>query len=368
MKRPLVFSHFRKTHILLACTVLASCQPKTKSLQPIVRDITQSVYASGIVKSKDQYQVFASASGIVDTVFVKEGDLVKIGGDLAEIAAEAQELLQDNAKLAADYNSVAVNRGKLEEARAFAALAHSKMQNDSILYERQARLWAQNIGAKVTLEQARLAYENALVNEKAAVEKLTELQRQLTYLEKQSKNNLAISAKTSKDFRVQSKINGKVYQVNVRKGETVNPQIPIALVGSDREFLLEMQIDESDILLVRQGMKALVVLNSNTDSVYEAVVTRIYPVMNLQSKTFTIEAEFVKGPRALYPNISFEANVVIKTEKNALLIPREYVLNDSLVFSKLGKKIKVRTGIKDFEQVQIVSGLDANEELILPVK
>jgi len=113
-------------------------------------------------------------------------------------------------------------------------------------------------------------------------------------------------------------------------------------------------------------MPVLVVLNSYRDSVFSAVVSKIYPIMNLQSKTFTIEAEFVKPPSMLYPNISFEANVLISTKKSALLIPRNYLLNDSIVILKSGNQQIIKTGLKDYQMVEILSGIGVNDEIILP--
>lgn len=49
-----------------------------------------------------------------------------------------------------------------------------------------------------------------------------------------------------------------------------------------------------------------------------------------------------------------------------MLIPRKYLLNDSLVVNKDGKKIKVKTGLKDYQMIEILSGLNADEELVLP--
>jgi hypothetical protein len=127
-----------------------------------------------------------------------------------------------------------------------------------------------------------------------------------------------------------------------------------------------MQVDEYDIVAIRLGMRVIVELNSYKDSVFYALVSKINPIMNLQNKTFTIEAEFIDPPSVMYPNISLEANVVIKTKKDALLIPRNYLLSDSIVVNKAGKQLMVRTGLKDYQRVEITSGIDANEELILP--
>jgi multidrug efflux pump subunit AcrA (membrane-fusion protein) len=54
-----------------------SCKSKEEKIRPIEEKITESVYASGVVKSKNQYQAFAAVNGLVAEVFVTEGDLVK---------------------------------------------------------------------------------------------------------------------------------------------------------------------------------------------------------------------------------------------------------------------------------------------------
>jgi multidrug efflux pump subunit AcrA (membrane-fusion protein) len=355
-----------KKAFLLSLVLLSACDQKQATITPVVQTITESVYASGFIVSKNQYQVFASVSGIVDEVFVDEGAAVEIGSPILAIANDAQKLNADNARLAADFNALRFNRGKLTEATSFVSLAKSQLENDAALLERQQKLWSQNIGSKVELEKRELAFKNAKNNYTSATEKLEELEKQLAYLAKQAQNNLLISNKTIGDYLVKSKVNGKVYQMNLTKGEIVTPQIPIAILGDDKKYLLEMQIDEYDIVSIQLGMPVLVVLNSYRDVVFDAVVSKINPIMNVQSKTFTIEAEFVQPPDLLYPNISFEANVVTRTKKEALLIPRNYLLNDSIVVLKSGERLIVKTGLKDYQMVEILSGIAANVELILP--
>jgi HlyD family secretion protein len=332
----------------------------------VKRAITESVYASGMIVSKNQYQVFATVSGIVEEVFADEGTSVEIGSPILSIVNVTQQLMEDNAKSSAEFNALNFNHGKIEEARSFVSLAKSQMENDAIMLERQQNLWAQNIGTKITLEQKELAFKNSKNNYSSAQEKLKELKKQLNYLSKQAQNNLLISNKNKGDYLLKSKVKGKVYKMNLVKGEIVTPQIPIAIIGDDEKYLLEMQVDEYDIVTIKLGMPVLVVLNSYKDSVFNAVVTKINPIMNVQSRTFTIEAVFVRPPSALYPNISFEANVVIRTKKDALLIPRNYLLNDSTVVNKAGKRLIVKTGLKDYQMVEILSGIGMNEELIPP--
>jgi HlyD family secretion protein len=145
----------------------------------------------------------------------------------------------------------------------------------------------------------------------------------------------------------------------------VTPQTPIAIVGDNAKFLLEMQVDEYDIVSIKLGMLVAVVLNSYKDSVFQAMVTKINPIMNVQSKTFTIKAEFVRQPSVLYPNISFEANILIQSKKDAMLIPRNYFMNDSIVLTESGEQIVVKTGLKDYQMIEVLSGIDTNAVLML---
>ncbi len=365
-------TRLQSKHLIYAFLFLligfSACQSKEDPINPVIQPITESVYASGVVVSQNQYQVYTSVSGIVENVFVEEGSTVDIGSPLLSIENDAQKLSSDNAKLSAQFNSLELNQGKIEEARSEVELSKRRLEHDASLLARQNKLWSQRIGSKVELEQRELTYKSSERNYSSAKEKLEELQRELDYLSKQAQNNLLISSKNSDNFLVTSKVKGKVYQMNLSKGEMVTPQIPIAVIGDSEKYFLEMQIDEYDIVSIQLGMPVLVMLNSYRDSVFNAVVTKINPIMNTQTRAFTIEAEFVRAPNVLYPNISFEANVLIHTKDDALLIPRNYLLDDSIVVNKFGQRLTVRTGLKDFQMVEILSGIGINEELILPVK
>ena len=90
--------------------------------------------------------------------------------------------------------------------------------------------------------------------------------------------------------------------------------------------------------------------------------------MNKKTKTFLVEAEFVVQPEVLYPNITFEANIILNVKSNVILIPRNYLVKDSIVYDKNGEKIIVKTGLKDYRKVEITSGLSENDAITLPRK
>jgi HlyD family secretion protein len=68
---------FKQLPFLFLALFIVSCKSKVETFKPERSSITESVYASGVIKSKNQYQVFPSVNGIIDTVLVSEGDSVK---------------------------------------------------------------------------------------------------------------------------------------------------------------------------------------------------------------------------------------------------------------------------------------------------
>jgi HlyD family secretion protein len=357
-----------KTLLFILVLFFAACGEKSELIKPSISDITESVYASGNIKSKDQYLVYTTVSGIIKNVSVSEGDTVSLGSTIITIDSKTQELAKENAELNAQYQSFFANKDKLNDAQLQIRLAKSKMQNDSALYFRQKALWQQLIGTKVEFELKELSYQNSKTAYASAQLKYDELNRQLQFNSNQSKKNAMISNSQVSDFTVRSEIKGRVYSLLKSKGELVSLQTPIAMIGSRDQFILEMQVDEYDIFKVEVGKKVLVNLDSYKGKVFEAQISKIYPIMNERSKTFLVEAEFIDVPEVLYPNITFEANIIIRTKKNALLIPRNCLVNDSAVIRSNGDTAKVKTGLKDYKKVEILSGISPNEALRMPIK
>ena len=357
----------KKLFIVLAI-FMYGCKSKVEKIKPTIESISESIYASGTVKSKNQYQAFAPVNGIVEDVFVSEGDTIKKGASILSVSNEAQRLNKENAELTERFSDLNANQGKLNEAKLFVEFAKNKMKNDSTLFFKQKTLWQQQVGTGVELEQRELAFQNSKTAYYSSQVKLNDLKRQLDFTSSQSKKNLLISTKLESDYTLKSEIDGIVYSISKSKGEIVGVQTPLAVIGDANKFILEMQVDEHDILKIKKGLIVLVTLDSYKGKVFEASVTKINPLMNERSKTFLVEAEFLKQPELLYPNITFEANIVLQSKENALLIPRNFVQNDTLVFKSNGDKVLVKTGLRDYQKIEILSGISAEDELIKPTE
>ncbi|MFC7670292.1 efflux RND transporter periplasmic adaptor subunit [Hymenobacter humi] len=142
---------------------------------------------------------------------------------------------------------------------------------------------------------SRTAYQTAVLNYQT-------LQKQLNFAAAQARKNLQIAQRQASDYVLRSKIKGIVYKLYREKGEAVTPQTPLALLGDARHFVLQMQVDETDIVKIRPGQQVLVTLDSYKGQVFTARVTTVSPIMNTASKTFLVEAEFIRQPPCCTPS------------------------------------------------------------------
>lgn len=351
-----------------AALLLFSCKNKTTSISPVEEKITESVYASGVIKSKNQYQVFSSVNALIKEVLVTEGDVVKKGDALFRLSDATAKLNTENAQIAADYATIPANADKLNALKVEIDVAKSKMDNDASLLQKQRNLWEQGIGTRNELDQRELAYKNSGNAFSAAKFRYNDMLQQLNSVAKQAQKKVAISSTSAGDYIIKSEVDGKVYSVLKEKGEMVNTQSPVALIGDAHAFILELQVDEYDITRVQPGQKVLLSMDSYKGKVFEAVVQKIDPIMNVQSKSFTVEAGFVVPPPSLYPNLTTEANIVIQVKEKALTIPRSYLIEDGFVLLSNKEKRKVTVGLKDYEKVEILSGLTTKDVILKPLQ
>jgi len=347
---------------------LVSCSDKLEKTKPTRENITESVYASGIVKSKNQYKVFSLANGLIDQILVSEGDIIKKGQVLIRLVNTSTELNTANAKLSADYSSVAANSEKLDELKISIDLARIKMDNDNLLYQKQKNLWSERIGTLNELEQKELTAKSSTNAYNTAKLRFTNLQKQIIFQAKQTQKNFELAQKTNNDFNIKSDINGKVYQLLMEKGEMVNTLSPVAIIGDDSSFLLELQVDEYDINRVKIGQKIAMSMDSYKGQVFSCLVTKIYPIMNEKTKSFTIEASFIDPPKTLYPNLTCEANIIIQQKSKSITIPRAYLFEGNFVYLEKNKKVKVLTGLKDYQKVEILGGISTNDYIYKPIE
>ena len=159
--------------------LLYSCQSKEIKTFPLIENITATVYASGKIKSDNQYQLYSTVNGILSELFVEKGIDVKKGDPVARISSDIPKINLENARAQASYSSIENNIEKIEQAKKEMRLAKIRLDNEESLLNRQKLLWADEIGSKNELDIRMLSYETALTNYNSRIVQLEDLEKQL---------------------------------------------------------------------------------------------------------------------------------------------------------------------------------------------
>lgn len=359
---------FKLTHIFGLLLLMLSCKGKQEQISPVIKSITESVYASGIIKSVGQYQVFSTVSGLVQEIYVKEGDTISENSAILKIEGKTAALSQENAILDFRYNEEKIMGELLKDLENQIDLAKNRMENDLLLLERQKDIWKNSGGSLNDLEQRELNSKSSIATYNSLLVKYKDFKKQLKYNVDHSAKNLQITNAVVGDYVLRSEINGRIYDLLKEKGELVSPQSPVAIIGDAHVFLVELQVDENDITKIRLGQEVLITMDSYKGKLFNGVVSKIGSVMSETSRSFTVEARFENRPSVLFPNLTVEANIVIRTKKKALIIPRNYLVADKYVLLKNNKRKEIVCGLKDYQAVEIISGLKPGDVILKPME
>ena len=348
---------------------LLACNKKEEKVRPEIKTITESVYSSVTIQPDSVYQAYASINGILDKNLIEEGDLVQKGDVLLQVINTNPKINAENARLSLDlaqrnFNGNSTILQDIEKQISAAALTNS---NDSINYYRQKNLWNQQIGSKIEFDTKKLKYDlskNTLIQlqdryQRTKDELLTQL--------KQAQNHYTSSLINSGDFSIKSRINGKVYALYKNPGEIVNTLEPLALIGSASVFVIEMLVDEVDIVKIREEQDVVVTLDAYNGNVFKAKVYKIYPKKDERNQTFVVEAIFESAPEVLYPGLAGEANIIISQKKNALTIPKQYLIDENKVLTSKGI-VTIEIGLESLDRVEVLSGITDSTIIHSPEK
>lgn len=354
--------------ILLILPVFLCCSDTSGTVMPKRGTITESVYASGTVKAEKQYTVYPPVSGILQKIYPLPGQDVAAGQNLFELENEKERLSVEHSLLSYRMSTQSSEyiQDKIREMELQVASAAEKSKSDCLLYERNRK--AQQYGgvSDAELDRASLACESSKLSLEVSRRQLSQLKQQLKNEQDKNNINLQIQRKTQQDYSIKSAISGKIYDVLVHQGALVTPQTPLGIIGAKDLFLIELQIDENDMAYIKTGQRVLVSLDSYKDQVFEARTDKIYPIMDEHSRTFKIEAHFLNPPKKLFPNLSLEANIIIRTKTNTLIIPRDYLFKNNYVLVGKNQKRKIKKGMSDYQNVEITAGLHGDEILYKP--
>lgn len=290
-----------------------------------VKDFERYVDIQSNVQSDDVVMASSETGGRLTKVTVDEGAYVKRGQLIATVDLETIDK-------------------QIDELNTALSLA-------SDVYERQKRLWDQNIGSEIQYLQAK--------NNKERLEKSLETARfQLT------KGN------------VYAPITGVVDMVFLKTGEMSAPGTPIVQILNTGKVKVVADVPEKFLKSVRKGQLVKMRFPA-LDRETEARVSLVGSSINPANRTFKVEVDIPNRDGLLKPNLLASMAIEDFAQDNAVVIPLDNVQQEvggkSYVFvqeeneegQSVAKKIYVKTGESYNGEIIITEGLKGGEALII---
>jgi RND family efflux transporter MFP subunit len=171
---------------------------------------------------------------------------------------------------------------------------------------------------------------------------------------------------------IRSEIAGVVAAVNVEAGDQATPGKPLVSVVDPDNLKVLIHVIENDLPLIRPGMPAEVSFPGGGR--IKTKVGQTYPTLDNKTRSATVEIPLPTQKvreQKVCAGMSADVSLVLAKQSNALLLPAEAVVErqgKSYVFIvKDGKawQTEVETGISDWQNVAIASGINAGDQVVL---
>lgn len=349
--------------------ILSSCRGKVSETRPSFKDLTDLVFAPGVLEADDQYSITAQTDGYLVKMNFKEGTMVEKGQLLAVIDNDQNIInVQSASRLhVISRENTLSSAPALQKIKANLQSAGAKLNLDQQQTERYRRLYESNSVSKTEYENARLT----LANSQATFAAL-----QLQYQEQEVlalKDEIAqrqardVNQVISQQNQLKALHAGKIFIKHKHLGDYVRKGDVIATIGNPASIYARLNVDETSMSRLKIGQSILVKLNTNKGKIYNAVLQQILPAFEETSRSFLVKAYFKEKPELDIIGTQLEANIVTGTKKNAMVIPALFLGYGNKVTLKEGEKsVLVQPGIMSTDWVEILSGLKKNEIIIAP--
>ena len=365
---------------VLAVIVLASirAQGREKGVkvyaEPVARrEVAQIVKASGELEPRVKVNISAHVIGKIQNLYVEEGDRIEKGRPFLRLEQEA--FIAERDQWAAQLSS----------ARTAVRQAEVSLADSRIKLERARRLNAEGIASREQLEAAQLAEASARLRLDEARESVRQMQANLTQAQD------ALSKTT-----IYAPLTGQVIALNAEEGEVVvsgtmnNPASVIGTIADMSEILATVDVDETEIVNVRVGQRAVLKVDAVPSKEYHGRVVEVgssgFNRPQQPDVTFFKVKILLDDPDPdLRASMSVRAEIHTAAHSDVLTVPIQAVVERrplgadgkalqggkdeevKVVFTIEDGKARqrpVQTGLSDETHVELLSGVKAGEQVV----
>jgi|TARA_B110000467_G_scaffold104740_1_gene95145 HlyD family secretion protein len=316
---------------------------------PFYTSLNTNVVATGKLNPEDEIELKPQVTGIVDMIYVEEGDMIQKGDLIAKIRVvpNEQSLVSANSR---------INSSKLS------------FDNSKRLFDRSEELFSKGVISKQDFENAELSLNQAQ-------ESLKQAQNDFKIIKQGS-----LSGGGSANTNIVAQISGTILEIPVREGNQViesnnfNAGTTIATVADMSIMIFEGQVDEAEVGKLEEGKDIKVVLGALGEEEFPSKLTFVAPkgIEVNGAVQFKIKANVEIPTSKVRAGYSANAIIEIENTENSLCIkesliqfnrftekPFVEILNDDGVFVK--KDITI--GISDGISVEVLEGVKEDDKI-----
>ncbi|HBR01598.1 MAG TPA: hypothetical protein DD738_03225 [Ruminiclostridium sp.] len=352
------------------------------------RDITTYFSFSGNIEAKDIQEVISKNTLSIQKLYVKEGEPVAEGDLLLELDSNAITLNLEQAK--SNINIARINyektrtTGKEQQMlQVTTALSNAQLSFDNAEdnLERMRELFEAGSIAKVDLDQAQAALDNALIALESAQKNcgLAEASIDQTI---QTAHEQLVQAEASyslleeqlDDTKIYAEISGEIDEIYVEEGDSLSMGTKILSIVNYNDPEVTIKVDEYDLAAVAVGEEAIVSVSALGKEVSGTVsdISRQAVVINNVSyfpTTITLESN-----EELRVGMSVEVRILNHNVESAATISMTALQfdqeNKPFVYYRDAEgnaaEKYVTVGVNDGNIVQITEGLAPDETILVP--
>ena len=325
VQRNALDADIKRLDVVIASLDKSASLPLVATYEVTPQEFNHFTSFQGTVKTMKNINVYPEMPGQLLEVLVVEGQKVEQDQVLARI--------DDGGLLA-----------QLAQAKSQLLLAET-------VFNRQERLWSQNIGSEIQFLQAKTQFESA---EKAVD---------------------ALSLQAEKSI-VRAPFDGTVDQIFKEPGTIVAPGMGSELfrVVNIDEVYVEVDVPETHITSISEGSKVRVNLSAIGEEV-DARIARVSKVINPSNRSFTVEIPLDNHSGFIRPNLMASVAINDYSNKSAIMIPQSVVSENAegqqycFALEKstegyIAKRLIIETGKTSEDLIEVLEGVEKGALLI----
>lgn len=313
--------------------------------KPEKKDIKNFVMCSGIVVPKEKVEIKSRVSGVLEELYVKNGDRVYKDQVIAKIG-------------------IIPNMAELAQAESNKNVAVINYKNQKVSFERNKTLFEKGIISRVDFEKVENAYLNAQETLNNA-RKRYRIVKSGNYSNSEKSNTSIVSTIDGIVTLLPTEIGASIIQSN-----NFNEGTTIAQIANVKQMIFEGSVKEYEVAKLQEGMDVIInssINNEDQEGVLSEISTSgknadgmiLFDIKTTLSNLTTNKTGF-----------SANAKIVVEERKNAVSIKEEWLIveGDStyvLVHKGADQKEKrlVKLGLSDGVYTEVITGLSDNETL-----